>query len=123
MGFVLMGLFCGLLTGVISGLFGIGGGIILVPMLTMFFSYTQHAAVGTSLTAMLLPVGLLGVYEYYRLGKITSDNLKFGLLIAVGIFVGTYLGSMLSVNLPATLLKRLFAIFLVLVSLKMWFTS
>jgi uncharacterized membrane protein YfcA len=115
-------LFIGVCAGIMSGLFGIGGGIILVPFLVLALGYPQQTASGTSLVALLLPVGIFGVYEYYKAGKIGPEHIRYGLLIAVGMFVGTYFGSRLAVVLPANTLRKMFAVFTAIVSVKIWFT-
>jgi uncharacterized membrane protein YfcA len=111
----------GALAGVCSGIFGIGGGVILVPMLVMAFGYAQITATGTSLVALLLPVGLLGVLNFYYAGKIDATNIKAGLLIAAGIFVGTYAGSLISIPMNENVLKKLFAVLLLALAIRMWF--
>jgi uncharacterized membrane protein YfcA len=113
--------FIGVLTGICAGVFGIGGGIVIVPTLIYFFGYEQYAANATSLVALLLPVGFLGVLEYYRSGKISPDQIKVGLMIAVGIFFGTLIGAKIAINLPQATLKKIFSVFLAFVALKMWF--
>jgi uncharacterized membrane protein YfcA len=118
---VLTILLVGGVAGVLSGVFGIGGGIVLVPMLIFLLGYNQLTASGTSLVALLGPVGILGVYEYYRTGKIGNEHIKLGLLIACGMAVGAYVGAKIAVNLPELFLKRAFSIFLIIVALKMWF--
>ena len=110
----------GVLIGTISGLLGIGGAIILIPILVYGFGYSQIQATGTSLVALLLPVGALGVWQYYKDGLIQSQNIKVGLLVATGMFAGTFLGAKLVPLIPADILKKAFAIFLVFVALKMW---
>lgn len=110
----------GILTGILSGIFGIGGGIILVPLLVLLLKMPQHTASGTSLVALLLPVGLLGVLEYYRAGKISLEHIRYGLLIAGGLFLGTYFGSKLALSLPASLLRRMFSVLLGLLAIRLW---
>ncbi len=110
----------GLITGVFSGIFGVGGGVILVPILVLLLDYAQVAATGTSLVALLLPVGLLGVLEYYRSGRLTGNDIKTGLLIAVGLFFGTYVGAKIAVGLPDTVLRKSFAAFLVFIAARLW---
>lgn len=117
---LLFALIIGLTAGVASGLFGIGGGIIIVPLLVFLLNYTQQAASGTSLVALLLPVGILGVYQYYRAGVISNENIKFGLLVAVGMFIGAFFGAKISLALDQKTLSRAFAVFLVLVAIRLW---
>jgi uncharacterized membrane protein YfcA len=110
----------GLGAGILSGLFGIGGGIVIVPALIFFASMSATRATATSLTALLLPVGALGVWQYYRSGHV---DLRAGLLIAGGLFLGAFLGATIGVKLPARDLQRAFAILLLLVAGRLWFTS
>ncbi len=107
----------GLAAGVLAGLFGIGGGILIVPALVFFGGMTIQTATGTSLGALLLPVGLLGAVVYYREGHLDA---RAALLLALGMFVGAYLGATLSQSLKAAVLSRLFAVFLVAVAVRMW---
>lgn len=113
----------GLCAGVSSGLFGIGGGVIIVPLLVYFLNYQQQSATGTSLVALLLPVGILGILNYYRAGFIQMDNIKLGLVIAIVMFFGTFLGSKLAITLPTLTLTRMFSVFLVLVAVRLWITA
>ena len=113
----------GLVAGICSGLFGIGGGIIIVPLLVYLAHTGQHKAVGTSLIALLLPVGALAVYEYYKAGKIMQQDIVFGLLVAVGLFAGAWLGSRIGLNLSETVLRKSFAVFLVLVGVRFFFKA
>lgn len=107
----------GLGAGVLSGLFGVGGGVLIVPALVFFLKYTSHSAVGTSLGALLLPVGALGALAYYRSGNL---ELKASLLIAIGLFLGAFFGARIALSLSPVHLSRAFAVFLVLVAARMW---
>ena len=109
----------GLGAGVLSGLFGIGGGVVIVPALMLVAAMKPAMATGTSLGALLLPVGALGVYEYYRAGHF---NMRASLLIALGLFIGAWFGAKLALSMSPLYLKRAFAIFLVIVAIRMWFT-
>jgi uncharacterized membrane protein YfcA len=113
----------GFLTGIVSGLFGIGGGVILIPILVFLFNYKQQTASGTSLVAMLLPVGLLGVLQYLKSGLITYQNVKYGLMIGVGIFLGTYFGAVLAGHIGEVWLKKGFALILLIMAFRIWFQS
>lgn len=108
----------GLLAGMLSGLVGLGGGVIIVPALVFFLGFTQHQAQGTSLGILLLPAGIFAVMNYYKKGYI---DVKVVLLLFVGFLVGGYLGSKLSINMPATVLKKVFAVALVLIAAKVLF--
>ena len=110
----------GILIGTFSGLLGIGGAIILIPILVYGFGYTQVQATGTSLVALLLPVGALGVWQYYKSGLIQNQNIKVGLIVALGMFAGTFLGARILPLIPADILKKAFAIFLLFIAIKMW---
>ena len=116
----LLFLVTGLAAGLLSGLFGIGGGILIVPMLLLFGGMNPATATGTSLGALLLPVGALGAWEYYRNGHV---NVTAALLIALGIFVGAYFGARYGQGLDPNTAKRAFAVLLVLVAARVWFTA
>ena len=103
----------GLIAGVLAGMFGVGGGLVIVPALVAFLKLDVHSAVGTSLGALLLPVGILGVMEYHRAGFL---NIKYAALIAVGLVVGTYIGAKLVQPISPLLLRRLYGAFLLLMS-------
>ena len=92
--------------GVLSGLFGIGGGALLVPLLVLLFSFEQHSAQGTSLIALVPPTGLLAFLEYYRANYV---DVKVGLLLIPGVFLGGLLGSKLAQGLTARRMRRVFA--------------
>ncbi|NTU58140.1 MAG: sulfite exporter TauE/SafE family protein [Chlorobiaceae bacterium] len=114
-------LMIGIAAGVLSGMFGVGGGVIIVPSLVLMFGMSQQTASATSLIALLLPVGLLGVYEYYQSGKISTENIWFGLFIALGLFAGAFFGARVAISLSSETLRRLFAVFLVFVAIRLWF--
>ncbi len=117
---ILMMLGLGLFVGIFSGLFGIGGGIILIPILVLLLGYSQVAATGTSLIALLLPVGFLAVLEYYKAGKLDASNIRTGLFISIGMFLGAYIGAKFALQMPATILRKSFSGFLVLIALRLW---
>jgi len=106
----------GLIGGVTSGALGIGGGTIMVPLLVMMFGLTQHQAQGTALAVMLPPVFILAVMRYYWAGNI---KVQMALFIALGFIFGAFLGAHFVQNIPAVQLKRIFAVFLILVGVKM----
>ena len=105
----------GVVAGVFGGLLGIGGGTIVVPALIYFFHMTQHKAQGTILAAFLPPVALLAVMRYYKAGNV--DFVAAGIL-AIGLLVGGYYGAGLSLALSETMLKKVFGIFLLVLSLR-----
>jgi uncharacterized membrane protein YfcA len=110
----------GLAAGLLSGLFGIGGGIIIVPALILLSRMQPSTATGTSLGALLLPVGALGAWHYYKSGHL---DVRASLLIALGIFLGAYFGAVAMQGLNPMVAKRVFAVFLVLVSVRIWVTA
>ena len=110
----------GLAAGVLAGLFGIGGGILIVPALIFFGGFKPQAATGTSLGALLLPVGALGAWQYWKNDDV---NMKAALLIALGLAVGAYFGARIGVPLPPRVLQRSFAVFLLAVAGLLWARS
>lgn len=110
----------GLAAGVMSGLFGIGGGLIIIPALIYVFGFSQHQAQGTTLAIMIPPIGLLAAWVYYKQGFI---NIPLALLVCVGFIIGGFLGAKCAVALPQDLMKKVFGVFLLLVSLQMIFKS
>jgi uncharacterized membrane protein YfcA len=106
----------GILAGGLSGLVGVGGGIIMVPLLVLFFGFTQHEAQGTSLAVLAVPVTAVAVYNYYQEGQI---NLKYGAIIAVFFVIGSLVGSKFALTLDQKMLKKIFAIVLLLIAGKM----
>jgi uncharacterized membrane protein YfcA len=118
---IALGLLIGLLAGVSSGFFGIGGGIIIIPALIYMLGMQQKQAQGTSLVALLLPVGGLAVWNYWKSGVIDKESWILGVCIAIGIFLGGWVGSKIAVNLDEVLLRRVFACFLVIVAAQLFF--
>lgn len=112
-----LALLTGTLIGVISGMIGIGGGILLIPCLVYFFGMSQHRAQGTSLAALLLPIGFLAFWEYYKAG---NADLKIGLVVAVGFFIGGYFGGMYAQQISGLVLRKTFAVVLMAVGLRMF---
>ena len=108
----------GLGAGVLAGLFGIGGGIIIVPALIFLAKFAPHVATGTSLTVFLLPVGALGAWAYYKEG---NTRVLPAMLIGLGLLVGSYFGARIAQELSAMALRRGFAVLLVATAARMWF--
>ncbi len=106
----------GLAAGILGGFFGVGGGVLIVPALVLLLGAEQHMAVGTSLGALLPPVGILGAYEYYKHGQL---NITFAILLGAGLLLGGYFGARVAVTLSGLVLRRAFAIFLLLVSVRL----
>ena len=109
----------GLVAGVVSGLFGVGGAVVIIPGLVLIAKLPQHTAHGTSLAALLLPVGLLGAMEYYKRGQV---NIAFAAVVAVGLLIGAYFGARLAGTMSDVMLRKAFGVFLLLISVKLLVT-
>lgn len=111
----------GLAAGLLSGLVGVGGGIIMVPMMVFFLHYTQHQAQGSSLAVLTLPVVVLGFLKYYQECKKmgTPIDLKIVGLLAIGFVLGAYAGSSIAVKLDKDLLRKIFGVLLLYTAIKM----
>jgi len=110
----------GLGAGTLAGLFGIGGGIIIVPALVFFAGFAQRVANGTSLAVFLLPVGALGAWAYYKEGNV---KVVPALIMAAGLFIGSFIGAKLNHALPLPVIRRGFALLLVVTAARMWFAK
>jgi len=99
LGFLLVGAF----TGAASGMFGIGGGVFVIPAMVYLFGFSQKAATGTSLGMLLPPIGILAFLEFYKAGHV---NVAAAALLIVGFVAGSYLSASYTVSLPDLLLKR-----------------
>ena len=109
----------GLVAGLVSGLFGVGGAIVVVPGLVLLARLPQATAQGTSLAALLLPVGLLGFLQYYKRGQV---NLPYAAIVALGLLIGALIGAKFAGTLTDTSLRRGFGAFLLLVAGKLLFS-
>lgn len=109
-------LLVGIGVGIVSGLIGLGGGIFIIPALTMGFGMSQHKAQGTSLGALLAPIGLLAFIEYYKAGNV---DLKAAALIAVGFLVGGYFGGRWAQMISDSVLRKGFAVLLIVLGIRM----
>ena len=107
----------GVAVGVLSGLIGVGGGIVLIPALIYIFGMDQHLAQGTSLAMLLPPTGILAFMEYYKAGKV---NWQLGLIIAGGVFLGGYFGGAWAQQISGPTLRKLFAAAMVATAVKMF---
>ena len=117
---ILLLILIGLLSGFLSGLVGVGGGIIMVPLLIMVVGLTQFQAQGTAIFTMLPPIGILAAINYYKAGHVKWE---YAILIAVTFVVGGYLGSNLSLCLSPSLVRRVFGIVMLITALKLLFTK
>jgi len=106
----------GLLAGILSGMVGVGGGIIIVPALVYFMAMSQHQAQGTSLAVLLLPVGILAVMNYYKAGYV---DVRATLIIASTFLIGGFIGSKISIAIDQHTVKKIFGVVLLLVAFKM----
>lgn len=106
----------GIVAGILSGMFGIGGGTILIPALVYLFGLTQHQAQGTSLAIMVPPIGLLAAMRYYYSGNVKLNMAAF---ICLGFFMGGLLGAHLIQGIPDLTLRRLFGIYLAFIAIRM----
>lgn len=106
----------GLAAGVLSGLFGIGGGILIIPVLVYFFGMSQHLAQGTTLALMIPPIGLFAAWAYYKTGNV---NITAAALICLGFVFGGWVGAKFANLIPEMMLRRSFGVLLAVVAVKM----
>ncbi len=118
MSLILILVIIGLLAGIFSGLLGVGGGVIMIPMMVFALGFTQHEAQGTSLAVLAVPVTLIAAYNYYDAGHV---NWKYAAVIAVTFVVGAYFGSKFAISIDQALLKKIFGIVLIIVALRLIF--
>ena len=110
----------GLLAGLFGGLIGVGGGIIIIPLLILMLGMTQHQAQGTALFTMLPPIGILAAINYYKQGVV---NLEYASIIAFTFLIGGYFGSKISLNLSPELIRRIFGVVMLIGAIKLIFTE
>lgn len=113
---ILLLIIIGLVAGIFSGLIGIGGALIIIPALILFLHMDQYSAQGTSLAIMLPPIGLMAAINYYKAGAL---NIKYAMIIAAAFFVGGYFGSRFAVSIPIEILRKIFALVLILIAIRM----
>ncbi len=106
----------GLIAGFFSGTLGIGGSVVMIPLLILWINFSQHEAQGTSLAVLAVPVTLLAAYNYYQEGFV---NWKYAIIIAITFIIGGYLGSKLAISINQALLKKIFGGVLLIVAIKM----
>ena len=116
--YILAILAIGVFAGFLSSLVGIGGGVVIVPALVLLFGLDQKMAQGTSLAMLSLPVAIIGAFNYYKAGFV---NWKIALLLAVTFVVGGYFGSKIAVDLQAGIIKKVFAVFMIVIAIKYLF--
>jgi uncharacterized membrane protein YfcA len=113
---IILFLVIGLVAGVLSGLLGIGGGVIIVPALVFIFGYSQHLAQGTTLALMIPPIGILAAWTYYKQGEV---NLTAAAFICLGFVIGGLFGAKFASAIPDLILRRLFGVLFFAVSVRM----
>lgn len=111
----------GILAGMFSGFMGVGGGVIMIPLMILFLGYDQHQAQGMSLAVLAIPVTFVAAYTYHKSGH--PIDWKFALVIAVCFVIGGFLGSKIAVKLDQLLLKRIFAVILIIVAIRLFFSK
>jgi hypothetical protein len=109
----------GLLAGILSGIVGIGGGLIIIPMLILFLGTSQHVAQGTSLAVMLPPIGFLAALNYYKAGFV---EWKFAVIIAITFIIGGYFGSKFAIGISPSILKKVFGALLFIAAIRIIFS-
>lgn len=115
--FIVFLVIIGLLAGLFSGLLGVGGGLVMIPLMVVLLGYSQHEAQGTSLAVLAIPVTFLAAYNYYTEGFV---NWKFALIIAVSFLIGGFFGSKLAITIDKDLLKKIFGVILIIAAIKMF---
>lgn len=110
----------GITAGILSGMFGIGGGIVIVPALMYFCGFSQLKAQGTSLAVLLPPVGIFAFIQYYKKGQV---DIPAGIIIVLFLVIGSIFGAKIAQNLPSNVLKKGFGVLMILISLKLIFSK
>ena len=113
-------LLVGLLGGALGGLFGISGGVVFIPALVFLFGFDQKMAQGTTLLLMLPPIGIMAAMEYYKAGMV---NIKAAVILAVAFVVGSWVSSKFAVKMDSDLIRKMFAVFMMLISIRMFFAK
>lgn len=117
---IILFILIGLVSGVLSGMFGIGGGVLIVPALIYLCGFNQLKAQGTSLAILLPPVGMAAFIHYYKNGQV---DLKAGILIIIFLFIGSIFGAKFAEFIPVSILQKLFGVLMLIISLKMIFSK
>jgi uncharacterized membrane protein YfcA len=117
---VLLLILIGALAGLIAGLLGVGGGIVIIPALIFIFGFSQHMAQGTSLALMLPPIGLFAALRYWKAGQV---HWQFAFILSISFMISAYLGSVIAVQLPEKIIKKIFGFMMLAVALKIIFSK
>ncbi|MBE7410787.1 MAG: sulfite exporter TauE/SafE family protein [Leptospiraceae bacterium] len=110
----------GMITGVMGGLLGIGGALILIPSLVFFLGLNQQEAIGTSLAVLLPPIGIFAAYNYYKAGYV---KINYAMVLAVTFMIGSYLSSKFAIGIPESIIRKIFSVLLIVISLKIFFSK
>ena len=110
----------GFLAGILSGFMGVGGGVVMIPLMMLLLGYSQHQAQGTSLAVLAVPVTFLAAYNYYQEGYV---NWRYAIVIALAFVVGGFLGSKWAVQINQALLKKIFGVVLLVAAIKLFFSK
>jgi hypothetical protein len=120
---ILILIIIGLSAGILSGLVGVGGGIVMVPLFVLFLGLTQHNAQGLSLAVMLPPVTFLAVYNYHTAGTGGNIDWRIALTVSLLFAIGGFIGSKIALQIDQRMLKKIFGVFMLLVAVKLIFTK
>jgi uncharacterized membrane protein YfcA len=120
---ILILIIIGLSAGILSGLVGVGGGIIMVPLFVLFLGLTQHNAQGLSLAVMLPPVTFLAVYNYHTAGTGGNIDWRIAIMISILFIIGGFIGSKVALQIDQRMLRKIFGVFMLLVAVKLIFTK
>ena len=117
-GHIFLLILLGVIAGWLSGLIGIGGGVIIIPALVLMFGFSQHQAQGTTLALLVPPIGILAAWSYYRRGDV---NIEAALFIVIGFLIGSVFGARMAAGLSDLVLKKIFGVSLLLIAIRMIF--
>lgn len=120
---ILILIIIGLSAGILSGLVGVGGGIIMVPLFVLFLGLTQHNAQGLSLAVMLPPVTFLAVYNYHTAGSGGNIDWRIAVTVSILFIIGGFIGSKIALQIDQRMLRKIFGVFMLLVAVKLIFTK
>ncbi|MDO9136301.1 MAG: sulfite exporter TauE/SafE family protein [Lutibacter sp.] len=120
---ILILIIIGLSAGILSGLVGVGGGIIMVPLFVLFLGLTQHNAQGLSLAVMLPPVTFLAVYNYHTAGTGGNIDWRIAIMVSILFIIGGFIGSKVALQIDQRMLRKIFGVFMLLVAVRLIFTK
>lgn len=120
---ILILIIIGLSAGILSGLVGVGGGIVMVPLFVLFLGLTQHNAQGLSLAVMLPPVTFLAVYNYHTAGNGGNIDWRIALTVSLLFAIGGFIGSKIALQIDQRMLRKIFGVFMLFVAVKLIFTK